>query len=355
MKKGIIVSSVVLSNAFKEAGKVKPYSGIPCTESFLLECSPETVYLVRSNLEDTVKVELGCECNFTGAFLLEASIGKLMAKIEEQPVSINIIDEDVETVYVCGDDFETKIVTDHPDDYISHEKDNFKEIGSMGYDEFRAILERLVPFLSKDGLRPAMTGFCFDATNVTATNGNMLRTIPYCGFDVPDKDEIIVRNIFPYLPKLKVSSNVILSVSDKNVKIEFCGHVIYSRLINENYPNYQAVIPRDFVTEFSVGNGSFKKVIEQAMIFANKSTNQINIDVTDKVVIDSEDFDFGNEFSKTMEYKSMSGRHMKFAVNGKIFLECLKYLGDDVNFQLAGTNKGMMLNSEVFLMPIAIS
>lgn len=371
MKKGIIVSSVVLSNAFKEASKVKPYKGLPCTESFLLECSPDRTYLVRSNIEDTVKVELGCECNFTGAFLLEASIGKLMAKIEDQPISINIMDDDVKTVYVYGDGFQTKIGTDHPDDYITHVKKEYKEVGSMDYNELRSMLERLVPFLSTDELRPTMTGFCFDESNVTATNGHVLRTIPYCGFNIeasksqlkevhgkviPGRNEFIVSNMFKYLPKnLKDDITFSLSAERSHVKVEFYNHVIYAKLIDDRYPDYKAVWITDFVTEFSLKSLDLKKTIEQAMIFTNKSTNQININVGDEVEIHSEDLDFATEFNKTLEDVDISGMPMKFAVSGRWLLECLKHFDGEVRFQLAAPNKGIILNDEILLMPMMIA
>ena len=370
MKKGIIVSSVVLSNAFKEAGKVKPIKHIPITKSFLLECSPHRTYLVRSNLEDTVKVELGCECNFTGAFLLEASIGKLMAKIEEQPVSINIIDDDVITIYIYGEGFQTKIVTDHPDDYISHKKEKYKEVGSMSYNELRSNLERLVPFLSTDGLRLSTTGFCFDEKNIVATNGHMVRVIPYCGFEIPvsnpqdlpgkvipGEKEFILSNIFKYLPRNKMKDVITFSLSADRlrVKIEFYNHVIYSKLINKRFPNYEDVWVKDFVTEFSLVNLELKKSIEQAMIFANASTNMIIINVGDKVDIHSEDLDYNTEFNKALEFKDKSGKPMKFAVNGKLLLVCLKHFDSEVKFQLAAPNRSVILNDEILLMPLMIT
>lgn len=369
MKKGIIVSSVVLRNAFKECTKVKPIKSIPITESFLLECSPKRTFLVRSNLEDTVKVELGCECNFTGTFLLEASIGKLMAKVEEQPVSINIIDDDVNIVYVYGEDFQTKIVVGDPGNYISREKE-YSEVGSMSYNELRSKLERLVPFLSTDGLRPALTGFCFDEKNIVATNGHIVMRISYCGFDVKAKesphnnfkgrDGIIVSNIFKYLPKNKLEDVITFSLStDRScVKIEFHNHVIYSRLIDEGFPDYKSVWPSGFVTEFNLGSlGSlgFKRTIDQALIFANQSTKMIVINVSDKLNVHAEDIDYATEFNKTIEGVDISGEPMKFAVNGKLLADCLRQVSGDIKFQLKAPNQALILNDDILLMPILIT
>ncbi len=366
MKKGIVVSSVVLSNAFKECMKVKPNSHIPIMESFLLECSPDKVYLVRSNIDDTVKVELGCECNFTGAFLLEASVGKLMAKVEEQPISININDDDVTKVFIYGEGFQTVILVGNPMDYIAN-KGKYKKVGSMSYNELRSNLERLVPFLATDELRPAMTGFCIDEKNMMATNGYMVRVIPYSGFKIPiskpeggqpGKNEFILTNIFKYLPKNKMKDVITFSLSEDRlrVKIEFYGHTIYSRLIDERYPDYEAVWVKneDFVTEFKLKTLELKRTLEQALVFANQSTKHVVINVGTKVDIHTEDLDYETEFNRTIEDVETSGKGMEIGVNGKLLLECMKHFDSEVKFQLAAPNRALILNDEVLIMPVML-
>ena len=63
-KQGIIISSVDLRLAFVEASKVKPSKDIPITENYLIECEKNKCWLVRTNLEDTIKIEWNFEWNF---------------------------------------------------------------------------------------------------------------------------------------------------------------------------------------------------------------------------------------------------------------------------------------------------
>lgn len=359
MEKGIIISSVVLSNAFKEAGKVKTHNSIPITEYFMIECQHDKVFLVKTNLEDTIKIRLNCEWNFAGSFLLTADVGALMSKIEEQPITVKIRDEDFQIVYVGGEDFSTNFAVDLAQDYITHESGTFESIGAMDYTVFRTMIEKLAPFLSTDELREETTGFCFNNTHAVATNGHMLRYIPNKGIKIKGKDEIIVRNILPYLPKPSKNASYgdvyfDISTDFKIIKIEFEDHVIYSRLIDERYPAYKDVIPQDFSTEFSASNSALKQIIDQALLFANKTTGMIKINVNDQLEISAEDLDFNKEFNRKINYIQKSGEDILFAINGKKLLICIKHLDDKIKFQLK-PDTAIILNDEILLMPIQIN
>lgn len=359
MEKGIIISSVALSNAFKELSKVKAYKNWPITDSLKLECFPDEVLLSKSNLVNTVQIRLNCEWNSGCSFLLDNNVGALMLKIEEQPVQIRIKDDDDTIVYIQGDDFNVKFVVDKAENFVSHEYNTFNVIGAMDYPVFRSALEKLTPFLSTDELIPAMNGFCFNKDHVTATDGLTLRYIQNPGLKFKGMDDIILRNIIPYLPK----PSKILSFGDayfdisedkKIIKIEFNDHIIYSKLIDEKYPDYKAVIPNEFNTEFTIENKALKQVTDQALIFANKTTNQVKINVNGKLDFSAEDFDFSNEFNRSIDYIEKSGDDIVFGVNGKLLVKCLKYLDDKVKVELVDPVKPIILNSEVLLMPVMI-
>jgi hypothetical protein len=75
----------------------------------------------------------------------------------------------------------------------------------------------IAPFLGKDDLRPVMSGINFDDNGITGTNAHILITLPY-----PNKK---YEGVYDVNKAKKTKSDELL-------------------LINEKYPNYQAVIPK---------------------------------------------------------------------------------------------------------------
>lgn len=364
-KQGIIISSEGLRLAFVEASKVKPSKDLSITESYLIECKKNKCWLVRTNLEDTIKIELNCEWNFEGSFLIDPDIATLFNKIDEQPISIHIHAEYPTKVYLIGDDFETSFETDHPDDFPITVKGEFREIGGLRYNAFRETLGKLSPFLCKDPLKLAMAGYCIDDEQIAATDGHRLRWIKSPGIDCTapkagmeafqPANELVIRNILPYLRKKAMKEDWIqFSRTDDILKIESFGRIIYTTLIDKPYPTYRNVIPMDFNTTIEIENKVLSKVLEQSLIFANKITSQIMLTINSILTVRSEDLGF-REFQRDIPLISKEGDDVKIGINGRLALECLKHLPADVKMDIQGPNRAIVMNDELLLMTININ
>jgi len=109
----------------------------------------------------------------------------------------------------------------------------------------------IAPFLGKDDLRPSMTGINFDENGITGTNSHILITLPY-----PNKK---YEGVYDVNKAKKTKSDELL-------------------LINEKYPNYQAVIPKieDAGTPYKVDVYKLLQYTKTAMNYANKTTYAIS-------------------------------------------------------------------------------
>ena len=92
------------------------------------------------------------------------------------------------------------------------------------------------------------------------------------------------------------------------------------------------------------------------MITANKTTQQVRINLTDKVSITSEDVDFENEFKEiveTKEYKhTQEENSITFGANIPYLETILKDIeGDAVRFELTSPNRGIKIDNDYLLMP----
>lgn len=109
----------------------------------------------------------------------------------------------------------------------------------------------IAPFLGKDDLRPVMSGINFDENGITGTNAHILITLPY-----PNKK---YEGVYDVNKAKKTKSDELL-------------------LINENYPKYQAVIPKsdDAGIPYQVDVYKLLQYTKTAMNYANKTTYAIS-------------------------------------------------------------------------------
>lgn len=109
----------------------------------------------------------------------------------------------------------------------------------------------IAPFLGKDILRPVMSGINFDENGITGTNAHILITLPY-----PNKK---YEGVYDVNKAKKEKSDELL-------------------LINENYPKYQAVIPKseNAGIPYQVDVYKLLQYTKTAMNYANKTTYAIS-------------------------------------------------------------------------------
>ena len=101
------------------------------------------------------------------------------------------------------------------------------------------------------------------------------------------------------------------------------------RLIDARYPDYNAVIPVDNPNVMTVGRADFQNSLKRIAIYANKTTNQVVLDVTDKsLTVSAQDLDFSNEATEQMAC-AFEGSPMKIAFNAKFLVEMLGVLGSE--------------------------
>ena len=89
---------------------------------------------------------------------------------------------------------------------------------------------------------------------------------------------------------------VSVAFNESNAYFTFNDVSLICRLIDEKYPDYNAVIPKDNPNQMSIARQDLLNSVKRISIFANKSTNQINMKIKgSEITISAEDIDLSNE------------------------------------------------------------
>ena len=204
----------------------------------------------------------------------------------------------------------------------------------------------IIPYLSKDELRPAMTGVYFDGDNMVGTDAHRLRVI-----SAPSEGSAILCKEVATL--LKYSG----AKAYKNGRVELDGVVIDKGVIDAMYPNYQNVIPKmENMTNtiFVQDKKTFIGFAETAAKI-NPSTKAVKLTLKDgNLNIYASDIDTGAEVSFDMP---ASGNDCKVAYNGRLLAECLKGIeGSSFSLHFDSADRPALINDEnMLIMPVMIN
>ena len=159
-----------------------------------------------------------------------------------------------------------------------------------------------------DELRPVMNGIFLDITPseyiFVATDAHKLvkytikteGNISNASFILPKKPANLLRNIL-----LKEDDAVQMAFDSKNVRFSLKNTTLTCRLIEGNYPNYNAVIPANNPNKVIVDRVELLNAIKRVAVCSNQATNLIKFDIQNNSInLTAQDLDFSYSANESL-------------------------------------------------------
>jgi DNA polymerase-3 subunit beta len=338
----------------KAAGAISTNPVLPVLEDFLFTLRGNLLTITATNLETTVITEMQISSDEDGQIAVPAKIlMDTLRALPDQPVTVTVDDKSrgIEITSAYG---KYKLAGDNPDDFPDIEMVDDDHGVILDAAQLSGALSKTLFATSTDDLRIAMTGVYmqidFNKVTFVATDAHKLVRCVYGGISTEHTGAFIVPKKALSLLKgvLTDSGKVTLHHGKTNVSFSFDGTRMVCRLIDANYPDYNAVIPKDNPNSMGVSRGEFLQSLKRTAIYANKTTNQVVLNIDDgSLTISAQDLDFSNEATEqlTCTYK---GQPMSIGFNGKFLIEMLGVLDtDEIKMELSTpTRAGIVLPGE---------
>ncbi|MEG2612492.1 MAG: DNA polymerase III subunit beta, partial [Alistipes sp.] len=150
-----------------------------------------------------------------------------------------------------------------------------------------------------DELRPVMNGIYINITEQSlifvGTDAHKLvkyeaeeKNAVEASFILPKKPATLLRSVL-----LKEEEAITVGFDSKNVVFSLKNHTLVCRLIEGNYPNYNAVIPNNNPNKVLVDRIELMNGIKRVAVCSNPTTNLIRLDVeNNKINLTAQDIDF---------------------------------------------------------------
>lgn len=349
-----VSSHDLLKQLNKASGAISSNPVLPVLEDFLFELSGEILHITATNLETTIITQMSVSVEEEGRIAVPAKILlDTLKALPDQPITLEANEEErkVEITSAYG---KYKLAGDNPDDYPEVQDIESEHPVELKGEILLNALNKTLFATSNDDLRIAMTGVFvqvdFNKVTFVATDAHKLVKFTTGGisteetgsFIIPKKSLSLLKGIIPE------DETVEMTHGKSNAAFSVNGTKLLCRLIDANYPDYNAVIPASNPNVLETGREEFLQSLRRIAIYANKTTNQVVLTISDgSLTISAQDLDFSNEATEQLAC-DYDGDSLVIGFNGRFLIEMLSVLDKDrIKFQLSTPNRaGVMVPAE---------
>lgn len=278
------VDKNVLLSHIQKVSKVSPArTTMAILNSILFEVKDNQLTLRSSDIEITMNTVLPVKGIEDGAIALpNRIIFDIVNEAEEGELTLSS-DSECSCTLKTGKGF-FKIMGRSAEEFPDLPKiSNFNDV-EIENATLQRMIQKTIIAVSKDELKPALMGMLLqikkNELRTVATDGHRLVCVIRKDFHNEEYEgEVIipVKFLNLLLGYLDSEGTTLLSISENHVKVELDSTVIYSRIIDENFPDYESVIPKDNDRLIRTDVNSLLATLRRVIIFANKTTHQISL------------------------------------------------------------------------------
>lgn len=350
----IVTSTTLLKNLQQISGVISANTVLSVLEDFLFELKGNVLTLTATDLETMMRVQMEVNDSEGGGRICIPSkiLTEYLKNLPEQPITFNINEQEL-SVEMSSDVGKYRIGGEKADDFPKEPAPGDTTAFSMPSIALLECINKTLFAVSADTLRPAMTGVFFelDLDNISFVSTDAHRLVQFRLSDIncPMKDGFVVPK--KPLQQLRATlpadqSSLKLAYNNSHLFITGDRLSLSCRLIDARFPDYRAVIPVDNPYQLTVNRGDFVSALRRVSIFANKTTNQVVLDIKgNSLEISAQDIDFSFE-GKEMLSCQYSGEDMKIAFNAKLMVEMVNNLdGNEIQVELSTPTRAGIFRS----------
>ncbi|MBQ2037094.1 MAG: DNA polymerase III subunit beta [Alistipes sp.] len=326
------ISSSALLSLLATTGKViSNKSSLPILEYFLMDLKDGVLTVTTSDLETTLIGSISVE-NVEQEGTIAAPAKLMLDSLKEfaeMPLTIEVNDTtwEIKITWASG---HLSIPGASAVSYPSVQTLGAEsKVISLDVDTLINGISHTIFATADDELRPVMNGVYFDfqpeSLTFVATDAHKLVKFSAeqsndfaASFILPKKPSNLLRNLLA-----KEEDAVEVTFDAKNVTFQLKNFKLVCRLIEGNYPNYNAVIPAANPNKVLVDRVEFLNGIKRVAVCSNPTTNLIRMDIADnRVNLTAQDIDFSVSANETISC-SYEGQNVTIGFKSTFLVEIL--------------------------------
>jgi len=358
-----------LQQALQKLSKATPTrSTLPILSCVLITATKEKTTLRSTDLEITVDLEISVSIEEEGSAAVPLKqLYDITNELTETRITIIIDSKNKIEIKTNSGSYD--LMGKQKEEFPATPKTNKTKKINMSGSILKKIIESTIFAVSKDDLKPSLTGVLFrfnsDGLTAVATDGHRLVKIINKNYKTEgfNGDIVVPKKFLSYLSLYLKDEDVLLSIGETHIKATINQDTIISRTINEVFPDYESVIPTDNNKSLEVDKNSVLGAIRRVSIFSNKSTHQVAFSMSEKnVFIHTEDPESSSRAKEEIVgiYK---GEELTIGYNGEYLKDVISHVsGEGVfikfNTPISATlfvGEKEEINITMLLMPVRLN
>jgi DNA polymerase-3 subunit beta len=315
------------------AASVPAKTTLPVLSNILVEAVGDAIRLSGTDLDIAVSTQVPAEVDTEGAVTLPAK--KLLEIVRELPsAAIRMTAAGEQRVNLeCGRS-RFKLLGIPRDEFPSFPPVRFDGAWTVLSGELQKLIGHVAFAASTEESRPILNGVLWelrkDQMRMVATNGHRLARMDIAvtggraaaDFIVPPKALDQVRRLFGAADEIEIAK------SENHLGFRTGQTLVYTRLIEGPYPNYEQVIPRDNDRIAVVDKTALSATLRRVGVVASDQTHRVRLGFSGgnlKFTVSTPDLgEAQDEMAVTYE-----GEPIEIGFNANYLLEILKYMPTD--------------------------
>ena len=320
------------------ASSVPTRTTLPVLSNILVEATADGVRLACTDLDIAVSTVVPADVETEGAVTLPAK--KLVEIVRELPsAGINFSAAGEQRVTVeCGPS-RFKLLGILRDEFPSFPTVSFDDAWKMTSGDIQNLINHVAFAASTEESRPILNGVLWemreDRMRMVATNGHRLAKMDIAvsggsaaDLIVPPKALEQIRRLFGPADEIDVAR------SDNHLGFRSGNTLVYTRLIEGPYPNYEQVIPQDNDKVVTVDRQALASAIRRVGIVASDQTHRVRLSFGSGILKFSVSTPDLGEAQDEIQ-ATYDGEPLEIGFNATYLLELLKFMPtDEVRFTL---------------------
>lgn len=306
---------------------------LPVLGNILVEGEGEKVRLTATNLEVTVRVEVGAEVEEKGAVTVPAKLfGGYVGLVAGEKIEAEASENNAMKIKVGGSKTEIKGIA--ADEFPVIPEIEAKMEFTLAAPVLAKALDQVIFAASNDPTRPVLNSVLMlvsgDEMKLVATNSYRLaeRKIPLLEAQKEELRVLIPARAATELAALlaKESETVKVKLGENQAGFEVAHINFVTRLVDGKFPDYEQIIPKEEKTTLRVPTEDLTNTLKQVGLFADQVSGKVRIKVEEgklKIVADT-----GQMGKDEVEISAVvDGEGGEIALNGNYLVEMLGRAG----------------------------
>ncbi len=352
------VPQALFSEHLQIVGKaVPPRSTIPVLEGILLKSDGNVMNLTATNLEMGISTSFPVAHTDPGEVVLPAKIVDIVRRLPGEAVQLTVNTENFLTD-IRSAQTEFQLYGTAADEFPAFpqvEESQLRCSFAINAGDLARVLKQTLFAVSHDEGKPAFTGvlFSLEDNRLTLSSSDTFR-LANTSCSVKNNlgkngDVLVPGRILQEVARIfSEEEKEIMVTVVKNQMILECGETkISSRLLDENFPNIERVIPKEFSGMAQIDVNAFQKSVERATLIAEGTNHIVRLSVNEEFLA----LKAASKYGRIQEQVplELEGEGQEMALNARFLFDMLKICeGEKCILQMTGPNKPCVIKDQAY-------